>query len=324
MISAADIQVELTQKSQNKRTSSRSLFLLLVSLGIFAASGLLNQSWMSLGILILVLFIHESGHWLGMKFYGYRDLQMFFIPFFGAAVTGKDVNVSSTQRAIVMLLGPAPGIILGIVSGFIYLKCRQPIFLQFGFISLLINGFNLLPIFPLDGGKFMQIVIFSRHPILEVLFKAIAVLLLAGLALKLASIPLGFLALITGIAAREAFYQAKIVRRLKEVMRDLPASETIPLESLEAILPELPMGLPGPKITAKILANRAESVWRQFPRQAPKTGPTLVLLGVYVGVFRLGIAGAFGLIVIKKASVKKTAAVHSATAYGQWQGFLFL
>ena len=32
-------------------------------------------------IMMLVLVVHESGHSLGMKLMGYRDIRMFFIPF---------------------------------------------------------------------------------------------------------------------------------------------------------------------------------------------------------------------------------------------------
>lgn len=310
MISAADIELELNQPNRGKRSPAQSILLLLVSLGVFAASGLLNESWTSVGVLILVLFIHESGHWLGMKFYGYRDLQMFFIPFFGAAVTGKDTNVSSTKKAIVMLLGPAPGIIMGIISGFIFLKFKQPVFLQFALISILINGFNLFPIFPLDGGQLMQIVVFSRHPIVEILFKALAVIILAGMALKLASIPLGLFAFLTAIATRESFFQGKIVRRLKEVIKEqnLPIQEKISQEQLEAILPELSMGLPVQKINAKILANRVESVWRLCSRTAPGLWPSLALLAAYLCIFLLGLAGAFGVLVIKHALNKQQSA----------------
>lgn len=89
MISATDIESELNRPDRGKRSFTQNAILLLVSLGLFAATGLLHASWMSVTVLVVVLLIHELGHWLGMKYYGYRNLQMFFIPFFGAAVTGK-------------------------------------------------------------------------------------------------------------------------------------------------------------------------------------------------------------------------------------------
>src|SRR5262249_26862794 len=64
-------------------------------------------------ILIGVLLFHEAGHFLGMRTFGYRDVRMFFIPGFGAAVAGKKEGVPAWQEAIVLLLGPLPGLVLG-------------------------------------------------------------------------------------------------------------------------------------------------------------------------------------------------------------------
>jgi len=36
--------------------------------------------------LVGILFLHEAGHWLAMRYYGYQDTAIFFIPFLGAMV----------------------------------------------------------------------------------------------------------------------------------------------------------------------------------------------------------------------------------------------
>jgi len=36
-------------------------------------------------LVLLVLFVHEAGHFLGMKAFGHKNVQMFFIPLMGAA-----------------------------------------------------------------------------------------------------------------------------------------------------------------------------------------------------------------------------------------------
>ena len=41
------------------------------------------------GALVGVILFHELGHFAGMKLFGYRDVKMFFIPFLGAAVSGR-------------------------------------------------------------------------------------------------------------------------------------------------------------------------------------------------------------------------------------------
>jgi len=323
MISAADIEEELNRPNRGKRSAVQSAVLLLLSLGIFTAAGLFDVSWKSLVVLIVVLFIHESGHWLGMRFFGYRNLQMLFIPFFGAAVTGKETNVSGTRRAIVSLLGPAPGILLGIISGFIYLKWREPVFLQAGLMFILINGFNLLPIYPLDGGRFMETVIFSRHSVVEIIFKILATLAFVGLALRLSSITLGILAFVTLVATREAYYQARIVRRLKESLlgQNLPISEKIPTEQLETILPDLSIGFSPSNLKVKPLATRAESVWRRFSNQTPKFWPSMALLGAYGAFFLLAIVGAIGLTAANNPTNEKSVIVHRTIENGKTVAF---
>jgi Zn-dependent protease len=319
MIPVADVEAELSRPDRGRRSSVQSALLLVASVGVFAATRLLNASWTSVAIVVVVLFIHESGHWLGMRLFGYRDLQMFFIPFFGAAVSGKDVRASGVQRAFVALLGPVPGIFIGIACGFIYLRWREPLLLSYGITSVLINGLNLLPIYPLDGGRFMEAVIFSRHPVVEVAFKVLAAVALVILALRLSSIPLGFLAFMTLVLAREAYYQGEITARLRDITGGdaATAADRIPPEYLEAILPELSLGLPASRLTAKGLANRADAVWRRFSQRAPAFWPSAALLALYAGVFVLGIGGTTAFLAANRALAETAAIVQRYTFDGR-------
>src|SRR5258706_5980780 len=72
---------------RNPKQGSSGL-LLVLSLGAFV---LLQQDRRPTALLVLVgvLLFHELGHYLGMRAFGYGDVRMFFIPFFGAAVSGK-------------------------------------------------------------------------------------------------------------------------------------------------------------------------------------------------------------------------------------------
>jgi Zn-dependent protease len=316
---ATAVETELNRPERGKRTSIQGIGLLLLSLLVFAATGLFSASWVSVAILMVVLFIHESGHWLAMKAFGYRDLQMFFIPFFGAAVSGKESTVSTARKAVVALLGPAPGIILGIVSGIIYLKSRQPVFLQFGITSVFINALNLLPIYPLDGGRFLDSVIFCRHPIVDLVFKLLAVFVLAGSALWLKSIPLGVLAFVALAISRETYFQSKIVSRLRLILkgRTVSSTEKIPKEYLETILPELSAGLSRKNVKINTLANRADAVWRRFTQQPPRFWASFALICAYVGIFAFGIVGAVTLVVADNESKEKIILVQQVSKDGK-------
>jgi Zn-dependent protease len=141
------------------------------------------ESLQSIAVVVAVVFLHEVGHLAGMKLFGFRDVRMLFIPFLGAAVSGRARGAAGWKDALVSLAGPGPGIALGLI-GFFVLQ-RYPLPLVFAAVQMLlfINTFNLLPFGALDGGRFMQRVLFSRHRVLEVGFIAIGSGLLGLLAL---------------------------------------------------------------------------------------------------------------------------------------------
>jgi len=59
-----------------------------------------------------------------------------------------------------------------------YISTRNNLYLQAATLFVLINAFNLLPLYPLDGGHFWEAILFSRHPILEIVFKIVTLGLL--------------------------------------------------------------------------------------------------------------------------------------------------
>jgi len=94
------------------------LGVLGISLVLFVSLGLLQWSVAEIAVLLAVLLVHETGHYLTMLAFGYRDIRMFFIPLFGAAVSGSGANAPGYQRTLVALAGPVPGILLGLVLAF--------------------------------------------------------------------------------------------------------------------------------------------------------------------------------------------------------------
>src|SRR5688500_17973675 len=72
-------------------------------------------SYIMLLLITAIVIFHELGHFFAMKYYRYSDLGIFFIPLLGAYVSGTKRKVSQKQSAIILLAGPLPGIILGII-----------------------------------------------------------------------------------------------------------------------------------------------------------------------------------------------------------------
>lgn len=153
--------------------------LLIVSLGVFVLTMQKDTKGLDLAILVGVLFLHESGHLVGMRLFGFSDLRMFFLPFLGAAASGRKFGASAGEHAVVSLAGPVPGIVLAaallpfVESGHMRGEALPPVALTV--ITLVaINTLNLLPILPMDGGRLFQSLLFQRMPVLDVVFQVLA------------------------------------------------------------------------------------------------------------------------------------------------------
>jgi ankyrin repeat protein/Zn-dependent protease len=234
-------------------------------------------------ILVLVLLIHEIGHLIGMRLFQYRDVQMFFIPLFGAAVAGSETNPSGARRAIVTLLGPLPGIVLGVICAVLYFTNDQDIYLQAARTFLFINAFNLLPLPPLDGGRFLEEVVFSRNARAEVFFKLIAGLALVQVAFMLQSVLLGIFALFVLFLLPPSYRTSKMAQQFR---RGISSDEYYPIDRvprkyLERLVPLVADRFKLPRPTPKLIAGLALTVWRKTCHRPPKVAVTAGLVAVY-------------------------------------------
>src|SRR5262249_941818 len=160
-----------------------ALAVLGISLLLYMGAARAQGAWDGISIFIAVLAFHELGHYLAMRCFGYRNLRMFFIPFFGAAVSGRHYNIAGWKKAVVALAGPVPGILLALPLGVAGLILHDAKVVEVALFMLILNGFNLLPFLPLDGGWVVHAVLFVRHPALDGMFRLVAALCLLGLAI---------------------------------------------------------------------------------------------------------------------------------------------
>ena len=106
-------------------------------------------------LISLLLLIHECGHFFTAYLFNWQVDKIAFYPFGGVSKFNHEVNCPLKEELIVLLMGP----FLQLVG--YYLLIKIPFFSYYQDILRIINYnillFNLLTIYPLDGGRILQI-----------------------------------------------------------------------------------------------------------------------------------------------------------------------
>ncbi|HME80668.1 MAG TPA: site-2 protease family protein [Candidatus Eremiobacteraceae bacterium] len=101
---------------------------------------------------VLLILVHEMGHFIAARAYGLPVSLPIFIPFLGAAVSIKNLPRDSKASAVVSLAGPLLGGVGALACFAIGMQTGNPFWLALASTMFFINLFNLIPIVPLDGG----------------------------------------------------------------------------------------------------------------------------------------------------------------------------
>ena len=196
-----------------KQVGLRVALLVATVLGFTAVFGRENLA-MTVGMLLGLIAVHEFGHWVMMRLFGYQRMGRFFVPFVGPLDRGRKLHAPPWQQLMVILAGPLPGMLFGLgvlVAGF--LVPDLPVWLRdLGGLALALNAFHLLPFLPLDGGKAVDLLIFRDLPILRPLFTIVSAsaTLIASFPLKSRALRIVAIGMFTGLAWD--FKMIKVVR----------------------------------------------------------------------------------------------------------------
>lgn len=132
----------------------------------FVIIAFLTGTFMQMTIIFIIIFWHEMGHYLAARYFKWRITEIMFWVFGGVMKTDENGNQSIKEDVIVTIFGPIQhGIIYVVLSALAYYNL-----LPSGVIGLamyyntLILGFNLLPIYPLDGGKLTFYLLSMLYP----------------------------------------------------------------------------------------------------------------------------------------------------------------
>jgi stage IV sporulation protein FB len=122
-------------------------------------------------LLFACVVLHEFGHILAARHFGVKTPEVLLLPIGGVSRL-EHFPEEPRQELVIALAGPAVSLVIGL--GLLLLLGFPPfalssegtnlrtVFGQLGWINLFLAGFNLLPAFPMDGGRVLRALLASR------------------------------------------------------------------------------------------------------------------------------------------------------------------
>ncbi|MFF3023485.1 site-2 protease family protein [Gottfriedia sp. NPDC057948] len=131
------------------KISVHPLYLLIACIGILTAN------FWSVLFVSIIIFCHELGHAIAATSFNWRINKITLLPFGGVVDLDEHGNRPTYEEFIVTISGPIQHLTLYIIANFLFQMNLMPENLYTLFINYNISilCFNLLPIWPLDGGK---------------------------------------------------------------------------------------------------------------------------------------------------------------------------
>jgi Zn-dependent protease len=133
--------------------------------GIFISVGGYALLWgwqFAIGFVLLIL-VHELGHYVEARRQGLHPSLPVFIPFLGAYVAMKNTRFDPWRDLKISVAGPIAGS-LGALAVYVVAEAQDSRFLlALAYTGFFLNLFNLVPFGPLDGGYIWRSLKVLRH-----------------------------------------------------------------------------------------------------------------------------------------------------------------
>lgn len=163
-------------------------------LWLIGGMAVLTAHFKQLCLLFFIVLVHELGHAAAAAFFSWRVKRILLLPFGGVAEVEEHGNRPFREEWIVTLAGPAQHLWLG-AAAFFFWKAgwmddgSWELFFRY---NVAVFGLNLLPVWPLDGGKLLFLLLSYRRPFSEAHRNMVAIsaaVLVAGVILLLVAAP---------------------------------------------------------------------------------------------------------------------------------------
>ncbi|HEY5806711.1 MAG TPA: site-2 protease family protein, partial [Povalibacter sp.] len=113
--------------------------------------------WYAVGFVVLIL-IHEMGHYVAARQRGLDVGAPTFIPFVGAWIQLKDQPHNAETEAYVGVAGPLAGTAGALAAYFLARHYDSNLLLALAYAGFFLNLFNLIPLAPFDGGRITAVI----------------------------------------------------------------------------------------------------------------------------------------------------------------------
>lgn len=104
----------------------------------------------------VIVFLHEWGHIIAARYFGEMCSQLLMTPIGGAAIL-SGAGKKPIATIVIALAGPMVNLLLNLILIPLFLLFTDNEFIvNLTALNLLIMGFNLIPAYPMDGGRVLQ------------------------------------------------------------------------------------------------------------------------------------------------------------------------
>jgi len=131
----------------------------------FLLIGVFTGMLMEVLVLFVIVLLHELGHFLAARHFRWRIRRIMLWVFGGVMETDEQGNRRAMEEAVVILAGPAVHLVLyGVMYGLTATSVPEAVLETAMMYNTTILLFNLLPIWPLDGGKLIGLILSMQLP----------------------------------------------------------------------------------------------------------------------------------------------------------------